>query len=75
MPNIEISDDDLDRNFDSAAEEDLLGEDGDNLPGLVLPPTQYTPKPNTALNLPTSAEKLPQSSTSSMPADMCVVSS
>ena len=74
MPNIDVSDDDLDSNFDFAAEEDLLGEDGDNLPGPVLPPTQYSPNPNTALYLPTSAEKLSQSSTSSMPADMCVVS-
>ena len=66
---VEISDDDeFGSDFDSAAEDDLIGEDNDNLPGPVLSPTQYTPISNTARsNLPTFAS-------SSMP-EMCVVSS
>ena len=63
---VEIPDDDqFGSDFDSAAEDLLIGEDNDNLPGPVLSPTQYTHMPNTtASNLPSS----------SMP-EMCVVSS
>lgn len=71
---IHISDDDFGSDFDSAAEEDLLGEDSDKMPGPVLSPTQYTPALLRS-NLQAFAENPLRSSTSSMPAEMCVVSS
>ena len=78
MSNLHISDDDFGSDFDSAAEEDLLGGDSDNLPVPVLSPTQYTANPTTAplrSYLSTLAENPTRRSTSSMPAEMCVVSS
>ena len=52
---------------------------GDNLPGPVLSPPQYMPNPNTALlrsNSQSVSEETPWSSstTSSKPAETCVVS-
>ena len=75
IDSIQNSDDDFASDFDSAAEEDLPGEDSGNLPG-PLPgpsPPQYTLNmPDTAF-MSSFAENRPWGSTSSP--EMCVVSS
>jgi hypothetical protein len=68
---IHIPDDESGSDFESA--EDLLGEVSGIMRRPVLSPTQYMPSMRS--NLPTSAEKPPQSFTSSIPADICAVSS
>ena len=60
-----ISGDDFSSDFDSATEEDLLGEESDNLLGPVFSPTQYTPKSQhgaSAIKLADLRRKTPSSS-------------